>query len=324
MRILLTLLTAAATLTAASAADLPFRPVTTKAELLSLPTNAIITTLDQLQFTTAATVSVDTATLGPLSATSRGNNSLVKVYKPVASTGTAPAAQEVPLPLPPMPNDPYDPDAVDLIFYETHHDAAQSWATMSETGAPFIFEYVDGQAHGKSTASWSTHYVVPGTGDRDVYVQFTIPPVSFDDRFLDRAISPSWARLRVEFLVDGYPAWSTETYQFNEFYSGPSGNTQERLRLDTFGYSIGLTSATPDTLSKTISLKLGTYAGGKALDFTLLFQGEAKALAGCGIDHEKQPNGSTVAITVCSGVSVRVAYEPNTPVPTFYSKPAAP
>jgi hypothetical protein len=308
MRTLLTFAASCVLVAAANATDLPFR-LATSSEVSSLTQSGVIaTSLDQTEFNTAALVTVQKLSSNAVNRVQRAHKALSGVYKAAISAGTDPNPHPVPPAVQPT----------DLVDYEVNHDAVQAWASMSELGAPFVMVYVDGKSKGQSAASWSTQYVVPGSGDRDVYAQFTVPEVKFGGRFEDSVPSLSWARMRIDFLVDAYPAWSTEAVRFNETYVYVDPATQAKairekaVHIDTFGYSVGLDAAHPNSVSRKITIKLGTYPAGKVFDLTALFQVEGKVDTAC---------DETDGETECGGVSVKVEWDPSAPQPTLYSKP---
>jgi len=97
-------------------------------------------------------------------------------------------------------------DPAEILDPDENLNSVQAWATMNETGAPFVMVYADGMSQGQAAASWSTKYIVQGSGNRDVYARFTIPAVKFSGRWEDAAPSLSRARVRINFLVNAYPA----------------------------------------------------------------------------------------------------------------------
>jgi len=304
MRTLL-LLVAACAAVHANAAELPFR-LATSGEVTSLAQPSVIATpLNQTDFMTGAHVTVKKPSSNTTSKAQRANQATSAVYKAAISAGTDPNPHPVPPAVQPG----------DFVYYEDNHDSVQAWATMSELGQPFVMVYADGQTQGSATASWSTRYLVPGSGNRDVYVQFKIPAVNFGGRFEDAHPSLTWARMRTDFLVNAYPAWSTETTRFNETWIDPDTNRlrEKAVHLETFGFDLGLDADHTTSTARTITLKLGTYPAGKPLDLTLLFQVEGKLESECG------PDGGEI---VCGNIAVKVSWDPTLPQPTFYSKPA--
>lgn len=288
------------------AAELPFRLATSTESSSLTGASVIATPLDQTNFSTAATVSVRKKTSGSVADTARAAQAISKVYMQALDAGPSPGAQAVPPAVSP----------VEYLDYEENLNSAQAWATMSETGAPFVQFYADGKSQGQAAASWRTRYTVQGTGNRDVYVRFKIPAVSFGGRWEDAAPSLTRGRFRVDFLVNAYPAWFTEAIRWNEQNPG-NGDT---VRVDTFGYPIGFEGNSfgsnthlLSVTAKTITLKLGTYTSGKVFDFTLLFQVEGQGDSLCA------PSGGEMD---CGNVTMKVDWDPSAPQPTFFSKPA--
>jgi hypothetical protein len=303
----LILLVASCGVFTANAAELPFKVVTDATELSSLTGATVVaTTLNQTNFSTAATITAQSKTSAVQTDTKRANQALSKAYTLAREVGAVPTAQAVP------------PATVpgDFLIAEINHNSSQAWATMSETGAPFVLTYADGKSQGQAAASWRTLYSVPGTGNRDVYVRFTVPAIRFGGRWEDAAPSLTRGRLRIDFLVNGYPAWFTEAVRWNEQNSG-NGDT---IRVDTFGNSIGLEGnsfGTPQAVltnpTRVVTVKLGTYPAGKAFDLTMLYQVEGGGTTEC------QLNSGDME---CVNISMQILWDPNTPQPTFYSKPA--
>jgi hypothetical protein len=296
-------LTAAAT----HAADLPFR-LATNSEVSALSQPSVIATpLNQTAFRTGAHVTVKKLSDSATSKAKRADQALSSIYKSAISVGTDPNPHPVPPQVQPG----------DFVYYEVNHDAVQAWASMSELGAPFVMIYADGKTEGSATASWNTRYLVAGTGSREVYAQFRIPVVTMNGRFEDAQPSLTWTRMHIDFLVNAYPAWSTETIRFNEIWDDPETDVFDQrekiVYFETFGQSLGIDAAHTASTARTITVKLGTYPAGKPLDFTLLFQVEGKLAAACGPDAGE---------TVCGNVAAKVSWDPTAPQPTFFSKPA--
>jgi len=290
----------------AQGADLPFRLATTSESNSLTGSTVIATSLSQTSFKTGATASAQRMTGSPTSDAKRADGAISKTYVQVLQEGASPGAQAVP---PAVASTEY-------MEYEDNMNSAQAWATMSETGAPFVQVYADGKSKGQAAASWRTRYNVQGTGNRDVYVRFTIPGVRFGGRWSDSAPSLTRGKLRVDFLVNGYPAWFTEAVRWNT----QNDSNGETVRIDTFGNSIGLegnsagtSQAILTTTSRVITLKLGTYPANKPLDFTMLYQVEGRGASECQVEGSDK---------YCGNISMRVDWTPNAPQPTFFSKPA--
>jgi hypothetical protein len=307
MRNILLFVASCSAVVVANAAELPFS-VATASESASLSGSSVIATpLDQTPFYTAATVTAKKITGSGVSDTQRASQATSKVYKESIEAGESPGGQAVP--------PAFDPS--EILYYEHNLNSAQAWATMNATGAPFVMIYADGKSQGKAAASWRTKYAVQGTGNRDVYVRFTIPIVRFGGRWEDAAPSLTQGRLRIDFLVNGYPAWFTEAVRWNE----QNPDNYDTVRVDTFGSSIGLEGNSLGSnnhilisTSRVVTVKLGTYAANKQLDLTMLYQVEGKGAGEC------QPSAGEMD---CGNISMRVDWDPNAPQPTFYSKPAS-
>jgi hypothetical protein len=289
----------------AYAADLPFRIATTTESGSLTGSSVIATPLDQTPFDTAATVTVKKINAAAVSDTKRASQALSKVYKQALEAGEDPGAQAVP---PAVSSD-------DFLYYEHNLNSAQAWATMSATGAPLVQIYADGKSQGQAAASWRTRYNVQGIGNRDVYAKFTIPAIRFGGRWSDSAPNLTRGKMRIDFLVNGFPAWFTEAVRWNE--KNPTNN--DTVRVDTFGHDIGLEGNSLGTASQiltrpsqVVTVKLGTYSAGQNIDLTMLYQVEGSGEGEC-----KHSGGDTY----CGNISMRIEWEPNAPQPIFYSKP---
>jgi hypothetical protein len=306
MRHMLFFVVSCSAVVVANAAELPFR-VATSSESSSLTGSSVIATpLDQTPFNTAATVTAKKITGTGVTDTQRANQALSKVYKQSLEAGEDPGAQAVPPAVAPE----------EFLYYEHNLNSAQAWATMSERGAPFVQVYADGKSQGKAAASWRTRYTVQGTGNRDVYAKFTIPGVRFGGRWEDAAPSLTRGKMRIDLLVNGFPAWFTEAVRWNE----KNPINYDTVRVDTFGNDIGLEGNSLGSnnhiltnASRVVTVKLGTYTAGENINLTMLYQVEGKG------DGECKPSGGEMD---CGNISMRVDWDPNAPQPTFYSKPA--
>lgn len=300
------LLIVSCTACVANAAELPFR-VATSTESGSLTGSSVIATpLAQTPFSTAATVTVKKINGAAVSDTKRADQALSKIYKQALQAGEDPGAQAVPPAI----------SSSDFLYYEHNLNSAQAWATMSATGAPLVQIYADGKSQGKAAASWRTRYIVQGTGNRDVYARFTIPTIRFGGRWSDPAPNLTRGAMRIDFLVNGFPAWFTEAVRWNE----KNPTHYDTVRVDTFGHAIGLEGNSLGSnnqilthASQVVTMKLGTYSAGQHIDLTMLYQVEGRGEGAC---------VTTSGDTYCGNISMRIDWEPNAPQPIFYSKPA--
>jgi hypothetical protein len=327
MRTLIAFAASFVTVAVVNAAELPFRLATTT-EVNELQNDGVIVTpINQINLSTAATQSVQKLSSAAVSTTQRRNNWPSEVYKAVVSSGSDPNPTPFSI----------DPANLPVLDFDKTHDSVQAWGRMSESGAPLLFINASGKSKGQSAASWSTQYVVTGSGSRDVYAQFTVPVMEFQGRFSDSAPSSSWGRMRIDFLVNAYPAWSTEALRFNEVYDviivqGTSQITKkrDRVRIDTFGSGLSFTvGADPEyayTTAKTVTIKLGNYLAGTVLDVTQLFLAESKLDSQCVPEYTDghYVYEDNIQIDYCSGLSVKINWDQAATPPTFYSKPTTP
>lgn len=205
--------------------------------------------------------------------------------------GLPAAAQPV---APPMPN------STSEFFFPEIADYAQSWATMTAAGVPYLKVSVAGDASGEASASWTQRIVVPGTGTPEVLLRFTMPSVSVNGRTEMNAEADRRARLRADLLVNGFPAWSHEAMRFSflQRHHGTNGNglggpdeTYPAV-LQSFGALLPYKVNDEDAVStndsgsavdkptapRLVILSLGRFPAGSALHLSLALQASALTL----------------------------------------------
>lgn len=219
--------------------------------------------------------------------------------------GTASVYRGAPASNPPLA--PPMPPSSALLDFITTGDLAQTWATMTGSGLPYLRATGYGDFMADATSSWNTRLTIPAGGaGREVVVRFVIPPVSVQGATEDEGRARWRARLRAELLVNGFPAWSAEAVRFT---TDPDkiGNGSEVVVLQEFGESLGFASNDEDlpladgglnndtsaqnintaTSKKTVFLTLGRFDPGSLLDLSMILRATATSVpenAG-GTDH---------------------------------------
>ncbi len=198
------------------------------------------------------------------------------VYRGAPSTS-------VPL-APPMP-----PSSANLEM-QTIGDSAQSWATMTSAGRPYIKATGFGAFTAEATASWHTTVTIPpGAAGKEVAVRFVVPAVSVAGATEQQGQARWRARLRADLLVNGFPAWSTDAVRFTTDPSKISSG-QEVIVLQQFGNGLAFptddenTATDDDTTMGTINgvapkttvyLTLGRFTEGTVVDLSMVVRGTA-------------------------------------------------
>lgn len=275
----------AAALTAAGLpahADLPLPARTmTSAEIGALSGMPYLDTTNQ-SFRMAAAVTASAynkpvQTLG----VERATGATVAVYRGAPSTS-------VPL-APPMP------PGNAVLEMQSIGDSAQSWATMTSAGRPYIKATGYGAFTAEATASWHTTVTIPpGAAGKEVAVRFVVPAVSVAGATEQQGQARWRARMRADLLVNGFPAWSTDAVRFTTDPSKISSG-QEVIVLQQFGNELAfptndentpLSSGGPndDTTMGTINgaapkttvyLTLGRFTQGTVVDLSMVVRGTA-------------------------------------------------
>lgn len=255
----------------------------------------------------------------PPTRTERRSGDAAAVY--AGTHGTSPAL------LPTWPA----PGANGLLDFATQGDLAQAWSTSSEGGVPFLFVTGHGAFRAEATAAWSATLTVPGgTSSREVVVRFVIPPVSVNGSTKGDAPALWRSRMRADFLVNGFPAWSTEALRLT---ANPMDTPNDTVVLQQFGTPLAFPNndedasngndtqlgSTEDPSSKRIVfLTLGRVPGGTVLELSLSLRGTAMTVPA-------SPNGTGNRCKredryFCSGATVTVRGD-SREVPLFYMLP---
>ena len=206
-----------------------------------------------------------------------------------------------------VPLAPPMPPTSALLDFITTGDLAQTWATMTDAGRPYLSATGYGDFTADATASWNTRVTIPeGAAGREVVLRFVIPPVSVQGATEDEGRARWRARLRAELLMNGFPAWSAEAVRFT---TDPNkiGNNTEVVVLQEFGSTLGFPSNDEDlpfangglnndtgaltinspSPKKTVHLTLGRFNPGAQLDLSMILRATATSVPAAtgGTDH---------------------------------------
>jgi hypothetical protein len=153
---------------------------------------------------------------------------------------------------------------------------------MTPEGRPYLLTQSFGHARGVAAASWHTTVSAPSTAPRDVYLDFSIPAVSLTGANEQDGPSLWRSRLRIELLINGYPAWRSESTRFNEL----NGSVETKRNLEVFGTSLGLDPLVHTALSpgKHVFLYLGQLDAGESMDVTMIMRADSDTPSKCGKD----------------------------------------
>lgn len=230
---------------------------------------------------TAATARVSAYNQADQKKTERDSASLAAVY--AGTHGTNPAL------LPYWPTD--TPGA--LLDFQDKGNLAQAWASTTISGIPYVFVTGYGAFRAEATAAWSTTLTVPSGPSREVVARFVLPPVRVNGDTKGTAEAHWRARMRADFLVNGYPAWSTEAVRLTANPTAPYGDT---VVLQQFGASLTFpnndedadtgndtdsassSTAGPST-KRVVYVTLGRHAGGTVLEVSLSVRGTAMTMS---------------------------------------------
>lgn len=187
-------------------------------------------------------------------------------------------------------------------------DLAQSWATMTAAGVPHLFVWAYGDFNAEATASWHATVTVPADASRQVYLRVAVPPVVVSGDTETGGRHRWRSRLRIELLVNGFPAWSAEATRLRSEWIGST--TIENVSLVQFGSRLDFPTDDEDTSTandstdiplrnqptpgQILHLALGRHAAGSVLNLAWVVRGTAwsEPLVPGGTDH--RCNYSTV------------------------------
>ena len=267
---------------------------------------------------TAATARVSAYNQTDQKQTERDSGGAAAVYAGTHGTN--------PLKLPAWPT-----DSGALLNFMDKGNLAQAWATTTVTGLPYLFVTGYGAFRAEATAAWSTTLTVPSGPSREVVVRFVLPPVRVNGDTKDKAEANWRARMRADFLVNGYPAWSTEAMRFT---TNAAAEPNDVIVLQQFGAWLTFPQNDEDTnpdnntsngstegasTKRVVYVTLGRHAGGTVLELSMSVRGTAFTAPGdnrCWFG----PDANNLERWFCSNATVTVRGESGDG-PLFYMLP---
>lgn len=231
-------------------------------------------------FKTAAMVSAKTDVNGSRSSIDRSANAISAVY--------AGASLPNALASPAAPAISGAPPTSQLFDFKKSGDSAQGWATMTAAGMPFLMTRAFGKATASGTTAWMAHLFVPSQ-QNNMYVRFTLPRIQVQGVNESDGPSRYQARFRAELMLNGHPVWSSEAIRLNEFSSNPSYCPKaDTFESGTFLQSYGTVPAGLSATDKLdwsslnlITLSLGSFPAGQALDLSLVVRADTSVDLKC-------------------------------------------
>ena len=271
-------------------------------------------------------------------ASRRGNAAAAKVYRgirsqPLKAGELTPPGQVVP----PAPN------LLERYNFSCTGDEGQAWATMSELGHPFLFARVSGHALATASSSVNATVALTGSGHREIYLEFSLPPVKVTGRqgadMKGQKVSLWQSRAGGDLFVNGHPVWSFASTRFTELNEShkdangvnhPGSENNEARHLVTFGAGPALTAG--DSLDATqapspvqvVQLLLGRFAAPQAIEVALTLRVDASVDDPC--IKEALPRGGPTACpnavvdSTCAESSASVDWRDDLPQPLFMIK----
>jgi len=193
-----------------------------------------------------------------------------------------------------VPLAPPMPPVSALFEMQSTGDSAQTWATMTNAGKPYIKATGFGAFSAEATASWHTSLTIPaGAAGKEVVVRFVVPPVSVAGATEQQGKARWRARLRADLLVNGFPAWSTDALRFTTNPEDAGNNPGEVIVLQQFGNELPFSTNDEDSDTgnnttmgningtapkQTIYVTLGRFAQGAVVDLSMLLRGTATSV----------------------------------------------
>jgi hypothetical protein len=266
-------------------------------EIAALPTSWLSPANQPFRMAATVRTSVPEKSATATSQTKRANGAVAAVY-----TGLPATATQL---LPTLPT-----TANGLFSFDTTGDSAQSWATMTADGVPHLHATGFGNFTVDATASWSTTVTIPAGGARQVVVRLVVPPTTVAGATEQQGPAAWRSRIRGELLVNGYPAWSTESLrlttdsvpgnkiivlqQFGDplFYGGVD---DEDTLLADGGMNNDSNAGSVNTPSNKyqLYLNLGTFNPGAVVDLSMILRASSYTQATSGGAHKCKKNTAT-------------------------------
>ncbi len=203
----------------------------------------------------------------------RATNDVSAVY--VNAYTSSPAVMKNDL-LPIKSNELYD-------FKETG-DAVQAFAYMKEYSLPTLQLWALGKTEGFVNASWTTRFENTSGKMQNVYLTFMLPQVKVEGETEQDAPAQWRSRVKVEVMVNGYPAWSTEALRINDL---GQAIFNKPYFLGSFGSDISLSESTGTADMQRVTLFLGYFKSGQNANVSLQVSGEVEVDKPCVFKKEE-------------------------------------
>ncbi|MCX6626235.1 MAG: hypothetical protein NTW28_01210 [Candidatus Solibacter sp.] len=267
-------------------------------------------------FKTAVMVSVKTDIHGTRTKVDRSANATSAIYAGVSLPNA--------LATPATPATSAAPPPGQIFNFKQSGDSAQGWATMSATGMPFLMTRAFGKATTSGTSTWTARVFVP-VSQTNMYVRFTLPRVQVSG--VNEADGPAryQSRFRAELMLNGHPVWSSEAIRLNEHngttgYSNncpTSGQSDIATMFQTYGvapYALSATDKNTWSTLNSVTLALGSFPAGQALDLSLVVRADTSVDSKCCFKNDE---------LFCSGASATVDWDNSVAIPVrFWAGPA--
>lgn len=163
------------------------------------------------------------------------------------------------------------PTTSEIFDFKDTGNSVQAFATMNAIGSPFLWLQGFGITSGFVNSSWTTRFVNPKTSMQNVYLSFDLPTIKVEGETEEDGPAQWLSRVRVDVMVDGYPAWSASAMRFNDL--GASVYTKPYF-LTEYGADLGFNASTGAAGGQQVTLFLGYFKGGQSANISLQVSGE--------------------------------------------------
>ena len=266
------------------------------ADITALPTTWLSPANQPFKMAATVRTLVPEKATSATSKTQRANGAVAAVY-----AGLPAGATQL------LPTEPTTANG--LFSFATTGDAGQSWATMTADGVPHLHATGFGNFTVDATASWSTRVTVPAGGVRRLVVRLVIPPTSVSGNIEPEGPAAWRSRIRGELLVNGYPAWSTESLRLSTNHVSGNNVTVLQQFGDALWYGVddedlpqadgGLNNDSDDgsinspSAKSTLYLEVGSFNPGAVIDLSMILRASAHTQPTGGGAQKCQKNYST-------------------------------
>jgi len=279
-----------------------------------------IAPLSGVALRTAATARVSAYNQADQAQTERKSGSAALVY--AGTHGTSP---------PKLPTWP-TPGPGGLLDFQEEGNLAQAWATSMQTGIPYLYVTGYGSFRAEATAAWSATLAVPSGPSREVVARFVLPPVRVNGDTKAGAEAHWRARMRADFLVNGFPAWSTGAFRLT---ANPDAQPNDSVVLQQFGAWLTFPQNDEDasgdnntdtgstegaSTKRVVYVTLGRLAGGTVLELSLSVRGTALTMPADSFGNRCKYGLNNMERWFCSRATVTVRGESGDG-PLFYMLP---